>query len=381
MAELGDLKPYDLRRVWQYEDRHFTVWLADNLHRLGKVLQMSLDFRERERSVGPFSLDILAHDTIRDRPVVIENQLQATDHDHLGKLITYAAGIDARAIVWIAASFRDQHRAAIDWLNAHSDETVDFFGVELEAVQIDDSRPAVNFKVVASPNSWQRALSDQRSDVPNDSRRLFFYQFNEAMLSELRAMGTFNSLPSASDRYELVIQRTHGGIRYGTAFSRSTLRVCIWIVAGDREVNRQIFDALRSDAIGLEASVGQPIQWDYNADRLGQILTVNRTGVERDDAGTIPAVARWAAETLTRLKAALNPRLSEIVRAAAVNQPRPTSQRRIAAKAYFGNGVISVQRQLRQPVELPRTFCAASGLNARYPFQVFLSIDGVRAYL
>ena len=135
---LGRLEQVELRSIWANEAGDFTPWLAqeDNLRLLGDTIGIELELEERERAVGPFSADILCKDTVGGAWVVIENQLERTDHTHLGQLITYAAGLKAATIVWIASRLTEEHRAALDWLNEITDGKFQFFGLEIEVWKI-----------------------------------------------------------------------------------------------------------------------------------------------------------------------------------------------------------------------------------------------------
>lgn len=308
MIELGALQSYDLRRIWPDEARNFTVWLGKNLGQLGSALNMSLEFREREKAVGPFSLDLLAHDVFRDRQVIIENQLEQTDHDHLGKLITYGSVLEAGALVWIARSFRDEHRYAIDWLNNHTDSNVDFFAVALEALQIDDSKPAVNFKVVAFPNNWQKSFAGNRSDPLTDPRSIYLYKFSQTILEELQRIGRFTSLPAPAARHEVTIKNREG-IRYEYAFSWSVLRVGVWINSASKAVNSKVFEQLRAQARALEAILNTNLRWDYDAARHGQIISADHGDIDRNDLSKIPQIANWAATMLVKVYDAMEPHI------------------------------------------------------------------------
>ena len=150
MPDIARLEPVDLREVWRNEASDFTPWLADNLDRLGEALGMDLELVQTEAPVGSFSLDIQARDANGDRKVVIENQLEQTNHDHLGKVLTYAAGNDADVMVWVVRDFRDEHRQALDWLNQRTSEETEFWGVVVRAV-IGNSAPAPVFDVFHVP--------------------------------------------------------------------------------------------------------------------------------------------------------------------------------------------------------------------------------------
>ena len=127
--DLAKIERVELREAWPNEAQNFTPWLAENIAELGEALGMDLELQQVEAPVGGYSLDILATDLNSNRPVIIENQLEATDHTHLGQLLTYAAGFDAGAIVWVTREFRDEHRQALDWLNQRTGEDTQFFGV------------------------------------------------------------------------------------------------------------------------------------------------------------------------------------------------------------------------------------------------------------
>ena len=157
--KLMRIEKVELRGIWPLEDEDFTPWLAENLALLGEELGLALESPTTEVEVGQYRLDILAEEAEGGK-VAIENQLGWTDHDHLGKLLTYAAGVEAGYVVWVAAYFTAEHRAVIDWLNRldpgkdWSLGKVWFFGVEVRAIRVDGSNPAPDFRVVAAPKEW-----------------------------------------------------------------------------------------------------------------------------------------------------------------------------------------------------------------------------------
>ena len=175
MPEFGNLKSIDLRHIWHREDEDFTPWLfkKENLTRLADVLNMELDPLEKEMEVGQFYADIVCRNTADSSLVVIENQLGETDHDHLGKVLTYAAELRAATVIWVAAEFASEHSNALNWLNENMSDHFQFFGVKLELIKVDKSLPTPKFTVIAKPNNWICPV------IEGDSRTRFWSKFHE----------------------------------------------------------------------------------------------------------------------------------------------------------------------------------------------------------
>ena len=179
MEGIGTLSPVNIREVWTDEARAFTPWLAENTDLLGEALGMDLLHEETEAAVGRYSADLVFREESTNRLVVVENLFGPSDHDHLGKLIVYAAGLEAGYAVLLAPEFRDEHRAALDWLNSISAEDFGFFGVVLEAWRIGDSSPAPRLRVEVKPNNWSRSVQSARSAGLTDSQQAYLRFWGE----------------------------------------------------------------------------------------------------------------------------------------------------------------------------------------------------------
>ena len=157
---LGRLEKVELRDVWKHEALDFTNWLAkeENITLLSDTVGIDIEIIETEASVGSFNVDVLAKDNNTESKIIIENQLERTDHDHLGKIITYASGYDAETIIWLVKGVRDEHKKAIEWLNNHLDEKINIFLVTIEVWKIGDSKPAPKYNIVESPNNWAKVI-------------------------------------------------------------------------------------------------------------------------------------------------------------------------------------------------------------------------------
>lgn len=190
--DLGRLKKLELREAWETEAGDFTPWLAreENLKLLGDAIGIELECEAQEKNVGPFRADILCKDTATNDWVLIENQLERTNHGHLGQLLTYAAGLNAVTIVWIAERFSDEHRAVMDWLNERTDEKINLFGLEIELWQIGDSPPAPKFNVVSQPNDWTRTVQDAASSAEVTQHQQIQLRFWTAFRQFMEAKGS-----------------------------------------------------------------------------------------------------------------------------------------------------------------------------------------------
>jgi hypothetical protein len=176
--QLGKIGQLNVHEVWKHEERDFTPWLAQNIDQLSAILGVPIIVDQTEHRVGSYELDILGHVEENDAVVIVENQLQATDHGHLGQLITYAAGLEAAIVIWIAPEVRDEHRSAIEWLNSHTDEKVSFFLVRIEVFRIDNSNPAIRFQLEAGPSEIGRRLKSvlEGEDSPRYEFRRRFWE-------------------------------------------------------------------------------------------------------------------------------------------------------------------------------------------------------------
>jgi hypothetical protein len=192
---LGKLEKVEIRKVWAKEDAHFTPWLAreENISLLSEELNIDIEIIRQEESVGPFRADILAKDIATERYIIIENQFGKTDHSHLGQIITYASGLEATTIIWISERFTEEHRSALDWLNSITDESMNFFGVEIELFRIGDSAPAPMFNIVSKPNEWSKTVKRKSVEVSLTDTKLLQQEYWKGLknLVELNKIKTF----------------------------------------------------------------------------------------------------------------------------------------------------------------------------------------------
>ncbi len=313
MVELARIEKVDLREAWSNEAADFTPWLQENIDQLGDALGMDLKVEEREASVGAFSLDLLVRDG-SGRHVIIENQLGTTDHVHLGQILTYAAGHNASVIVWIAKEFRDEHRAALDFLNSRTGEDTEFFGVAVELWRIEGSRAAVNFDLVVTPNEWRkRTAITSRERGPserNEKYRLFF----QALMDALREDHQFTKARKAQPQGWYSFSSGISWLTYGANFAaRGRVWVELYIDSTDRERNKRAFDRLEQEKELFESELGAPLEWQRLESRRASRISIRRPGSIDDNQETLEEIRQWIIDRLLAFKRVFGPRLPELV--------------------------------------------------------------------
>ena len=257
--DLGKIKQVELRDAWALEPE-FTRWLAEeeNLNALSDELGLELSLIQTEANVGDFNVDILAEETGTGVKVIIENQLETTNHDHLGKLITYASGHDAKYVIWIFKDAREEHRQAIDWLNEHTTDDLNFFAVKLELWQIGDSMPAPKFDVICRPNEWAKTVKKQGSQgQPSEGKlrqlefwtRLRAYVQNKNVDIRMQA-----PLPQHWTNIAIGSSQAHVALTLNT--QKNSLGCELYI-----SNNKPLFEYLKTQKAEIENELGGSLEW------------------------------------------------------------------------------------------------------------------------
>lgn len=309
--QLGTVAPVAVRTLWPNEAHDFTPWLADQLPQLAEALGLDgLELVEREAAIGSFSLDLLARETGTGRRVVIENQFGSTDHDHLGKLLTYAAGTDAHLIIWLAETLRDEHREALEWLNRHTDAETQFFAVSVEAFRVDDSRPAIRFVAHVQPNEWQRQTRALGGGASLTGRAQRYREFFQRLIDELRETHRFGRARAAQPQSWYAFSSGMSDVRYVASFAQQAcIKADVYIGSNDREWNKAMFDALKTDSALIEAEFGGTLSWERLDHRSASRIVAVRAGSIDDSNDELAEHHRWFVATLLKLRQVFGRRL------------------------------------------------------------------------
>lgn len=302
---LGRLTPVLPRQVWRHEAYDFTPWLLANADVLGELLGMDLELHEAEHPVGDFSLDLLGKDVSTGETVIVENQLEQSDHLHLGQILTYAAGTDPVTIVWVNTGFRPEHRAALDWLNERTNEKTRFFGVEINVVRIGDSEPAPAFRLVAQPNDWEKVIRQTVTSSASDREALyeaFWTRWRDALHEK---HPTWSNSQRVSRQQWFQFSAGVSGVNLIQAFTRHGLAVQFQFEGTDAEQNLARYRVLESRRDALETAYGASLTWEPLESRKAARVADYRDPGVITDTEAWDSYLKWFMEHTERLKQAV----------------------------------------------------------------------------
>ena len=308
---IGRIERVDLREVWPHEALDFTRWLGENLDVLSEELGIALTDAETEGSAGDFSVDVVARDD-GGRTVVIENQLERSDHDHLGKLLTYFAMMDAVAAIWIVSEARPEHVSAVSWLNENS--SGDFYLVRVEAVRIGDSAPAPLVRSIVGPSPETRAVRDEKREM-SETQRLRKEFWTELLQRALDKGVRLHANVSPGPRGYVGTGAGKSGLGISYVAGREWCQVDLYIDrgAGHGDSNKSIFDKLHTAREQIEAAFGEPLVWerlnDRRACRVSYRMDIGGYG---DSQESWPGTHDAMIDAMVRFEAALRPHIDAL---------------------------------------------------------------------
>lgn len=280
MINLGTLKEItDLRSVWPHEALNFTPWVAENVDLLADAVGLDITVDETESSVGDFNVDIYASETGTDRKIIIENQLEDTDHDHLGKLITHASGKGADVVIWVVKHAREEHKAAVEWLNNHTDDKIGFFLCEIKLFQIGSSDIAPSFTVVERPNDWTKEIKKTTAANPTQQQRLEYWQaFNDYAFNNANFSKEFNKRKPTTDHWmDFGVGSSACHIGVTQIQKRNSIGVELYI-----NNDKDLFKSIYAHKDEVEAIMGFELDWRELPERKASRILIEKA-VQLDD--------------------------------------------------------------------------------------------------
>lgn len=306
---IGKIQRVPLREVWRHEAYDFTSWLQDNLDVLNEALGLDLTSADREQAAGSFSVDLVAESSGGD-PVIIENQLERSDHDHLGKLITYLTAYEAKVAIWIVAEPRPEHTRAIAWLNETTSAT--FYLIKAEAIRISDSAPAPLLTVIVGPSDEARTVGAVKRDLA--ARHYERHDFWTRFLEFAKTRSKLHA--HISPGYETWIGTGAGrmGLVYNYVVNQRDSRVELYIDRGkdNDELNASIFDELATHRVEIESTFGGELVWQrLEGRRACRIMSPVAIGGYRDE-DKFDDLAEALVDHMQRLARALSPHVQKL---------------------------------------------------------------------
>ncbi len=302
-VEFGEIINLPMNAIWPHEERDFTPWLAQNISKLGDALGgLQLEVEQLEVYTTNFQLDIKAKEIGTNKIVVIENQIYKTDHKHLGQLITYASFFKAEIIIWISQEVTEDHRSAIDWLNNNTHENIQFYAVEASIIKIDNSRPALTFKLKAFPNEWEKSLGTVGTITTSETEKLYKVFF-QGLIDVLREKHHFTNARLGQPQSWYSFTSGIKGCTYGCSFARgSKVRTEVYIDTQSQEVNKEILKAFEFDKKELENQFGEELQFEELPTKRASKIALYRDGDINTDSQNLDEIKSWCIEKLLKLK-------------------------------------------------------------------------------
>lgn len=298
LSKLEEIK--DLRTVWPHEALDFTPWLSqdDNITLLADAIGIDITVDETESSVGDFNVDIFASETGTDRKIIIENQLEDTNHDHLGKLITYASGKSADIVIWVVKQASEEHKAAIEWLNNHTDDSVGFFLCEIKLYRIGNSEPAVKFEVIEKPNDWTKEI--KKSESINETQQLrydYWVAFEDyAFKNPTFAKNFKKRKPSKNHWLNFSIGSSACHIAVSQIKQRNELDVELYI-SDDTE----LYNSLYENKTDIELTSGLSFDWRELPDRKASRIVLEKS-VQLENKNAWGSQFEWLIDVMVKMK-------------------------------------------------------------------------------
>ena len=307
---IGKIRRVALREVWKHEAHDFTTWIEENIEVLSEVIDVDLANAERERAAGTFSVDVVAEDA-QGNPVIIENQLEKSDHDHLGKLITYLTSIGASTAIWIVSDPRPEHVKAVTWLNESS--AASFYMLKIEAIRIGESPPAPLLTMIVGPSEEGRKAGDTKKEFAE--QHLLRKRFWTSLLDRAREKTTLHSNISPSHYNWIGTGAGRRGFHYNYVVTRDGTTVELYIDRGkdSKEENQTIFDSLNEHRDEVEQAVGTSLDWERLDDkRACRIARRFHQGGYNTVEDQWPAIQDAMIDTMVRLEHVLSPHIAKL---------------------------------------------------------------------
>ena len=303
-SNLGKIEFVGIREIFRNEDEDFTPWLNENLNILGKKLNLDIIDGNIEEPVGGFSCDMVARDSDSNKIIVIENQYGTTDHEHLGKIFTYASGKNAGIVIWIAENFKEEHKKSLEWLNENIDPEsgLSFFGVEIRFIKIGNSSPAPDFDIVVKPNEWERNIKVFTSKPASETSNKYLKFFSQLVDTYEKINPVWRKIKPRPQSW-LWFSAGKSGLFFVWEFrSNNRMSIGLYIDTRDKNENERIFEELEKHKDKIEKDLGE-MRWEKLEDKRACRINIykgikgNMKSISEAD---YPEIIKWATETMKR---------------------------------------------------------------------------------